>query len=153
MTAHWAQCQPSQAGAGSCRCLWAWPPFSLHRRSKWRPSCAPASMGLAQLAAVAGAGAGGSKNLEAKSVPAAENQRHPRVSSQSPSVFFSCCFPIQDGMIRMGADSIDKLRKKLPELRAELNSESSFKVGCMFCVRCVLRFLIHCHSQYALLLY
>ena len=33
----------------------------------------------------------------------------------------------KDGMLRMGADSVDKLRRKLPELRAELNSDVTFK--------------------------
>ncbi len=31
------------------------------------------------------------------------------------------------GLLKLGCDSVDKLRKKLPELRAELNVEDKFK--------------------------
>lgn len=32
-----------------------------------------------------------------------------------------------NGMSKMGCDSLDKLRKKLPELRAELQNEERFR--------------------------
>ena len=31
------------------------------------------------------------------------------------------------GLVKMGTDSLDKLKKKLPELRAELKSEEKFR--------------------------
>jgi hypothetical protein len=33
----------------------------------------------------------------------------------------------KDGLMKLGVDSIDKLRKKLPELRGELSSDVTFK--------------------------